>query len=59
MLATHIELATKIADMERMQLNHAADIDAIWRAIDKLVEPPLTPKRQIGFNPDTSHQNGN
>lgn len=59
MLATHIELAAKLADMERMQLNHAADIDEIWRAIDNLVEPPLTPKRQIGFNPDTSHQNSN
>jgi hypothetical protein len=49
-LATHIELATKLKEIEQTQLGHAANIDEIWRALQSLVEPPVTPKRQIGFN---------
>src|ERR1700730_18825241 len=49
-LATHIELATKLNEIERTQLYHAANIDATWRTIDSLVALPVTPKRQIGFN---------
>lgn len=48
-LATHTDVANKIEEIERAQKEHGAHINAIWKAIQKLIEPPPKPKRTIGF----------
>ncbi|MBM3745539.1 MAG: ORF6N domain-containing protein [Acidobacteria bacterium] len=49
-LATHRELAHKIAEMEE---KYDERFRAVFAAIKKLMEPPvLPPKRRIGFTPD-------
>ena len=50
MLASHKELAQKLADLEQRISKHDTDIQAIVIAIRRLMEPPqLPPKRRIGF----------
>ena len=50
MLATHKDLATKIAALEKKSREHDATIDQIFEAIHQLMEPePVPPSRQIGF----------
>jgi hypothetical protein len=52
-LATHEDLAHKIAELERTQSEHGAHIQQIYDCIDKLIEPaPEPPKRRIGFPQD-------
>ena len=49
-LATHEDLAHRIANVERTQSEHGAHIQQIYDCIDKLIEPaPEPPKRRIGF----------
>lgn len=49
-LATHQELARKLEDVERTQLEHGAHIQEIYDYIQRLLEPaPEPPKRRIGF----------
>jgi hypothetical protein len=48
-LATHKDVAQKLTEIERTQKDHGAHISAIWKAIQKLIEPPDKPKRTIGF----------
>lgn len=49
-LATHVELAHKVKEIESRQAKHAENISAIWDAIQSLMQPPEPPaKRRIGF----------
>ena len=49
-LATHKDVAHKLEEIERTQKEHGANINAIWKAIQRLIEPPEKPKRTIGFH---------
>ena len=49
-VATHKELAQKIAELEHKFQKHDAQIVAVFDAIRQLIEPkPVPPKRRIGF----------
>jgi len=49
-LATHRELAEKIAELENKYRQHDDKIQAVFDAIRELLEPPqVSPKRRIGF----------
>lgn len=48
-LLTHKELAEKLDELERKYQLHEADIQAIFKAIKKLLEPPEPDKPPIGF----------
>jgi len=49
-IATHKELAEKIAELERKYQRHDSQIQAVFDAIRQLLEPkPLPPRRRIGF----------
>lgn len=51
-LATHKDLAQKLAALERKYGKHDLEIKAIFNAIRKLMEPaPPPPSRRIGFVP--------
>jgi hypothetical protein len=49
-MATHKDLAHKIEALERKYQDHDKEIQVIFQAIKKLLEPPATPKRRIGFH---------
>jgi hypothetical protein len=49
--ASHKDLAQKIQLLERKYDAHDEDIQAIFRAMKKLLEPPPKPRRPIGFKP--------
>jgi phage regulator Rha-like protein len=49
MLATHRELAIKLALLERRLSTHDQQIVALFEAIRGLMQPPLQPTRRIGF----------
>jgi hypothetical protein len=49
LLTTHTQLAQKLAELERRIVGHDADIQSIFQAIRRLMEPPTRPKRKIGF----------
>lgn len=49
-MATHKELSDKIETLERKYSNHDEEIQVIFGAIKKLLEPPQTSKRRIGFH---------
>ena len=49
-MTTHKDLARKIESLERKYADHDHEIQVIFKAIKKLLEPlPIPPKRQIGF----------
>ena len=49
-LATHKDLARQLADVERTQRGHGANIEQIYGYIQQLLEPPPeVSKRRIGF----------
>lgn len=48
-MATHKDLANKIEALERKFQDHDEEIQVIFQAIKKLLEPPAKPKRRIGF----------
>jgi hypothetical protein len=49
-MATHKELAHKIAALERKYNKHDEELQVVFKAIKRLLEPPPTPpKRPIGF----------
>jgi hypothetical protein len=48
-MATHKDLAHKIEALERKYGEHDEEIQVIFKAIRKLLEPPAAPKRRIGF----------
>ena len=47
--ATHQDFARKIDALERKYSEHDNEIQIIFKAIKALLEPPLKPKRSIGF----------
>ena len=49
MLATHRELARKLAQLEKRIEGHDEDITVIFEAIRQLMEPPDKPSKRIGF----------
>jgi hypothetical protein len=49
-MATHKDLAHKIEALERKYSDHDHRIQVVFKAIKNLLEPPLAPKRQIGFH---------
>lgn len=55
-LATHIELANKLNELEQTQLGRAVNLEEIWKALQSLLEPPVTPKRRIGFNASPNNE---
>jgi hypothetical protein len=49
-MATHKDLAQKVEALERKYKDHDEEIQVIFKAIKKLLEPPpQSPKRRIGF----------
>jgi hypothetical protein len=48
-LATHRQLATKLAELERKLSTHDQQILALFDAIRELMTPQVKPKRRIGF----------
>lgn len=50
MLATHRELARKLAQLEKRIEGHNEEITAIFEAIRQLMEPPDKSTRRIGFH---------
>jgi hypothetical protein len=51
-MASHWDLAAKIAALERKYKNHDEEIQDIFGAIKQLLAPPPSPKRRIGFTVD-------
>ena len=51
-LATHKELAAKLAELEQRLETHDHKIVEIVKAIHVLAMPPEKPARQIGFRPE-------
>ncbi|HEX5412805.1 MAG TPA: ORF6N domain-containing protein [Terriglobia bacterium] len=49
-LATHKELANKLAQLESRIEAHDEGITALFEAIRQLMEPPDKPERRIGFH---------
>jgi phage regulator Rha-like protein len=50
MLATHRELARKLAQLEKRMEGHDDEITAIFEAIRQLMEPEEKPAKRIGFH---------
>ena len=50
MLATHRELARKLAQLEKRIEGHDEEITAIFEAIRQLMEPPEKSTKRIGFH---------
>jgi membrane-associated protease RseP (regulator of RpoE activity) len=48
-MATHKELATKLADLENRLEDHDEQILGIFDAIKQLMTPPVRPRKKIGF----------
>jgi hypothetical protein len=48
-MATHKDLAHKIEALERKYAKHDQQIQIVFDAIKRLLEPPVSPKRRIGF----------
>jgi hypothetical protein len=48
-LATHKELAAKLAELERKYEGHDVNIRQIFNAIRQLMSPPVKKKKKIGF----------
>jgi aminoglycoside N3'-acetyltransferase len=51
MITTHKELAHKIEELERKYKKHDVEIETIFGAIKKMLEPPKSPPRKFGFQP--------
>ena len=49
MMATHKELAFKLAELEDRLEGHDEQIQNIFEAIRQLMTPPEPPKKKIGF----------
>jgi len=51
LLATHRDLAAKLAALERKLQRHDAEIRSLFDAIKQLMTPPEPPRRRVGFHP--------
>ena len=54
-LATHKELAAKLAELEARVEGHDENIIALFDAIRKLMEPPAKPPKRIGLAVEVNH----
>ncbi len=53
MMGTHKDLAHKVEALERKYQEHDEELQVVFNAIKKLLEPsPVPPKRRIGFKTD-------
>jgi phage regulator Rha-like protein len=52
LLSSHKDVAHQVEKLARTQNEHGAHITAIWKTIQKLIEPPEKPRRTIGFKTD-------
>jgi len=50
MVATHKELAAKLAELERTVADQDGHIKALFQAVRQLMTPPEPNKRKIGFS---------
>ena len=60
-LTTHRDLAEKIQELEKKYRQHDVKINAVFDAIREMLQPPLSPKRRIGFGndaPDSAIKSG-
>lgn len=48
-LTTHRDLAEKIEELEKKYRQHDVKIHTVFDAIREMLQPPLSPKRRIGF----------
>ena len=48
-MVSHKDLAHKIEALERKYAKHDQQIQIVFDAIKRLLEPPVSPKRRIGF----------
>ncbi len=48
-LSVHKEFARKLSEIDRRVTGQDQDIKALITAIKKLIQPPVPPKKQIGF----------
>ena len=48
-LSVHKEFARELSELDRRVTGHDQDIKALITAIKKLIQPPVPPKKQIGF----------
>ena len=48
-LASNKDIAQKIKDLQRQQLSQGKKIDVIYAIVEKLIQTPIPPKKQIGF----------
>jgi hypothetical protein len=51
-LSAHKDLAHKIDALEGRCAKHDQQIQIVFDAINKLLQPPVSPKRRIGFRPE-------
>lgn len=49
MLASHKDLAHKMIDLERQQREHGQQLAVVYTMVRRLMEPPRSRKRPIGF----------
>lgn len=51
LLATHKDLSTKLEEHEQKLASHEGRIDSLFDAVDQILNPPVEPRKQIGFKP--------
>lgn len=51
MLLTNKDILLKIEQLEKKATRHDEDIQMIFEALKKLLNPPLEPRQRIGFKP--------
>ena len=51
-MSTHKDLAHKIDALEGKYAQHDQQIQIVFDAIRKLLQPPVSPKRRMGFRPE-------
>lgn len=57
-VATHKELAAKLAELEQSLATHDGQIQVILRAIRQLMTPPMHSRKQIGFRVGKERRKG-
>jgi hypothetical protein len=58
-MATHVDLARKIDELEKKFQKHDAQFVAVFDAIRQLIRTPRTPAKKIGFRPEISSRAAN
>ena len=52
MLLTHKDILLKLELLEKQVVKNSKEIQAIFNALKQLLNPPLEPRKRIGFKPD-------